>query len=33
MLLKLADSVEADAQEFASLESRNCGKPLAAALE
>ena len=32
MLLKLADRVEADAQEFASLESRNCGKPLAAVL-
>ncbi len=32
MLLKLADRVEAEAQEFAELESRNCGKPLAAAL-
>jgi aminobutyraldehyde dehydrogenase len=32
MLLKLADRVEAEAQELASLESRNCGKPLAAAL-
>ena len=32
MLLKLADRVEAEAKEFASLESRNCGKPLAAAL-
>ena len=32
MLLKLADRVEAEGQEFASLESRNCGKPLAAAL-
>jgi len=32
MLLKLADRVEADAQGFAELESRNCGKPLAAAL-
>jgi aminobutyraldehyde dehydrogenase len=32
MLLKLADRLEADALEFASLESRNCGKPLAAAL-
>ena len=32
MLLKLADRVEADAQAFAELESRNCGKPLAAAL-
>ena len=32
MLLKLADRIEAEGQEFASLESRNCGKPLAAAL-
>ena len=32
MLLKLADRVEAEARELASLESRNCGKPLAAAL-
>jgi aminobutyraldehyde dehydrogenase len=32
MLLKLADRVEAEAQAFAELESRNCGKPLAAAL-
>jgi aminobutyraldehyde dehydrogenase len=32
LLLKLADRVEAEAQEFASLESQNCGKPLAAAL-
>jgi aminobutyraldehyde dehydrogenase len=32
MLLKLADRVEAEAQEFAELESRNCGKPLAAVL-
>jgi len=32
MLLKLADRVEAEAEELASLESRNCGKPLAAAL-
>ena len=32
MLLKLADRLEADALEFAGLESRNCGKPLAAAL-
>jgi aminobutyraldehyde dehydrogenase len=31
-LLKLADRIEAEAQEFASLESQNCGKPLAAAL-
>jgi aminobutyraldehyde dehydrogenase len=32
MLLKLADRVEAHAEELASLESSNCGKPLAAAL-
>jgi aminobutyraldehyde dehydrogenase len=32
LLLKLADRIEAEAQEFASLESQNCGKPLAAAL-
>jgi aminobutyraldehyde dehydrogenase len=32
LLLKLADRIEAEAQEFASLESLNCGKPLAAAL-
>ncbi len=32
MLLKLADRIEAEAQEFAELESRNCGKPLAAVL-
>jgi aminobutyraldehyde dehydrogenase len=32
MLLKLADRVEAEAQVFADLESRNCGKPLAAVL-
>jgi aminobutyraldehyde dehydrogenase len=30
LLLKLADRVEAEAQEFARLESQNCGKPLAA---
>ena len=32
LLLKLADRIEAEAQEFAALESQNCGKPLAAAL-
>jgi aminobutyraldehyde dehydrogenase len=32
LLLKLADRIEAEAREFAALESRNCGKPLAAAL-
>ena len=32
MLLKLADRLEAEAQGFADLESRNCGKPLAAVL-
>jgi aminobutyraldehyde dehydrogenase len=32
LLLKLADRIEAEAQDFASLESQNCGKPLAAAL-
>jgi len=32
LLLKLADRVEAQGAEFASLESQNCGKPLAAAL-
>ena len=30
LLLKLADRIEADADAFAELESRNCGKPLAA---
>jgi aminobutyraldehyde dehydrogenase len=30
LLLKLADRVEAEADEFAQLESMNCGKPLAA---
>lgn len=30
MLLKLADRIEAEAAEFARLESQNCGKPLAA---
>src|SRR5258708_725842 len=29
LLLKLADAVEAKAEEFAKLESLNCGKPLA----
>ena len=32
LLLKLADRIEAEATEFAGLESQNCGKPLAAAL-
>jgi len=32
LLLKLADRVEAEGAEFARLESLNCGKPLAAAL-
>ncbi len=32
LLLKLADRVEAEGAEFARLESQNCGKPLAAAL-
>jgi len=32
LLLKLADRIEADGAEFARLESLNCGKPLAAAL-
>jgi len=32
LLLKLADRIEADGPAFASLESQNCGKPLAAAL-
>ena len=31
-LLKLADAVEANAAELAGIESRNCGKPYAAAL-
>jgi aminobutyraldehyde dehydrogenase len=30
LLLKLADRIEAQAETFAELESRNCGKPLAA---
>jgi aminobutyraldehyde dehydrogenase len=33
MLLKLADRVEAEAEAFARLESKNCGKPPARALE
>jgi len=32
LLLKLADRIEAAGPDFASLESQNCGKPLAAAL-
>ena len=32
LLLKLADRIEAEGKEFAALESQNCGKPLAAAL-
>lgn len=32
LLLKLADRIEAEAADFAKLESQNCGKPLAAAL-
>ncbi len=32
LLLKVADRIEADAQEFARLESQKCGKPLAAVL-
>src|SRR3982751_2284028 len=32
LLLKLADRIEAEAQDFARLESQNCGKPLSAAL-
>src|SRR5262245_51620041 len=30
LLLKLADRIEAETDTFADLESRNCGKPLAA---
>ena len=30
--MKLADRIEAEAMEFARLESQNCGKPLNAAL-
>jgi len=32
LLLKLADRIEADAEGFAAVESRNCGKPFARAL-
>ncbi|MDF3019788.1 MAG: gamma-aminobutyraldehyde dehydrogenase [Steroidobacteraceae bacterium] len=32
LLYKLADRIEAEAEEFAKLESQNCGKPLPAAL-
>jgi aminobutyraldehyde dehydrogenase len=32
LLLKLADRIEAEAMDFAKLESQNCGKPLNAAL-
>ena len=32
MLLKLADAIEARAEDFARLESLNCGKPYARAL-
>jgi aminobutyraldehyde dehydrogenase len=32
LLMKLADRIEAEAMEFARLESQNCGKPLNAAL-
>jgi len=32
ILMKLADRIEAEAMEFAKLESQNCGKPLNAAL-
>jgi aminobutyraldehyde dehydrogenase len=32
LLLRLADRIEADGTAFAKLESQNCGKPLAAAL-
>ena len=33
MLLKLADRIEENAEEFARLESLNCGKPFQPALE
>jgi aminobutyraldehyde dehydrogenase len=33
LLLKLAERIEADAEAFAGLESKNCGKPPARALE
>ncbi|HEU4531066.1 MAG TPA: gamma-aminobutyraldehyde dehydrogenase [Steroidobacteraceae bacterium] len=32
LLMKVADRIESQAQEFAQLESQNCGKPLAAVL-
>jgi aminobutyraldehyde dehydrogenase len=32
LLLKLADRIEAEGAEYASIESRNCGKPLAAVI-
>jgi len=32
LLLKVADRIEADGAEYARIESQNCGKPLAAAL-
>jgi aminobutyraldehyde dehydrogenase len=32
LLMKLADRIEAEGKDFAALESQNCGKPLAAAL-
>jgi aminobutyraldehyde dehydrogenase len=32
LLMKLADRIEAEARDFAALESQNCGKPLSAAL-
>ncbi len=32
LLLKLADRIEAEGKDFSALESQNCGKPLAAAL-
>jgi aminobutyraldehyde dehydrogenase len=32
MLLQVADRIEAEAEAFARLESRNCGKPPARAL-
>ena len=32
LLMKVADRIESEAQEFARLESQNCGKPLAAVL-
>ena len=32
LLLRLADAIDSQAQDFAALESRNCGKPLSAVL-